>query len=76
MQFKKQSEFLKKINSWGFSVNSISRIVKGIDDIIIRKLTLLRSSLDYDIDGLVFKVNDLKVYRIDWVIRQIHLDGE
>ena len=61
MQFKKQSEFLKKINSWGFSVNSLSKIVKGIDDIEYnhKRLDSLRSSLDYDIDGLVFKVNDL-----------------
>ena len=63
MQFKKQSEFLKKINSWGFSVNSLSRIVKGIDDIEYnhKKIDSLRSSLDYDIDGLVFKVNDLSL---------------
>ena len=39
--------------------------MNGIDEIQAQheKIDNLRSSLDYDIDGLVFKVNDLKLQR-------------
>ncbi len=65
MNFLKQSEFLSKISSWGFSVNPLSEITIGIDEIEKKhsELDNLRSSLDYDIDGLVFKVNDLNLQK-------------
>ena len=61
MKFLKQSEFLKTIKEWGFSINPLSTGVIGIQEIQKQHLKIdsLRSSLDYDIDGLVFKVNDL-----------------
>ncbi len=63
MIFEKQSEFLKKLNSWGFSTNPLSKNVKGINEIEKqhKSLNSIRSSLDYDIDGLVFKVDDLNL---------------
>ena len=61
--FKNQSEFLEKLNQWGFSVNPLSKIIKGVREIEDehKKIDSLRSSLDYDIDGLVYKVNDLQL---------------
>ena len=61
MKFSKQSDFLKKINDWGFSTNPLSKIINGINEMENehKNIENLRSSLDYDIDGLVFKVNDL-----------------
>tara|TARA_B110001452_G_scaffold256433_1_gene249767 strand:+ start:408 stop:2441 length:2034 start_codon:yes stop_codon:yes gene_type:complete len=63
MKFSKQSEFLKKISSWGFSINPLIKTVKTIADIESQHVNInsIRSSLDYDIDGLVYKVNDLKL---------------
>ncbi len=63
--FKKQSEFLKKIDQWGFVTNPLSKITSGINEIEEQhvKLESIRSTLDYDIDGLVFKVNDLQLQR-------------
>ena len=65
MTFSKQSEFLKKIHEWGFNVNELSKNINGIEEIENqhKKINDLRSSLDYDIDGLVFKVNDLNLQR-------------
>ena len=65
MTFLKQSEYLEKIKNWGFIVNPLIQKVNGIDEIQAQheKIDNLRSSLDYDIDGLVFKVNDLKLQR-------------
>ena len=61
--FKKQSEFLEKIKNWGFIINPLSKAVNGINEIEKehKKIESLRSSLDYDIDGLVFKVNDISL---------------
>ena len=61
--FKTQSDFTKKIRDWGFSVNEYNTVVTGTDSIEKnhKEIENLRSSLDYDIDGLVFKVNDLKL---------------
>ena len=65
MIFKKQSEFLEKISKWGFIINPLSKITIGIDAIENhhKQIETLRSSLDYDIDGLVFKVNDLNLQK-------------
>ena len=61
--FIKQSEFLKKIEKWGFIVNPLSKAINGINEIENhhKKIDSLRSKLDYDIDGLVFKVNDFNL---------------
>ncbi len=65
MKFNKQSEFLKKLKYWGFEINPLSQITNGIDEIEIHhdKIDSIRSSLDYDIDGLVYKVNDLNLQK-------------
>ncbi len=61
MIFKTQTEFLTKISDWNFKVNNLSKTVSTIEEIEkqYNKIDQLRSSLDYDIDGLVYKVNDL-----------------
>ena len=65
MKFKTQLDFLKKISEWGFSINPLSKKINGIEEIeqIHKKIDNLRSSLDYDIDGLVYKVNDLNLQK-------------
>ena len=57
MMFKTQSEFIDKIKQWGFSVNPNNKVVKGLDEIEKHHKLIdeVRSSLDYDIDGLVYK---------------------
>ncbi len=61
MIFKTQLDFLTKISEWGFSVNPNNKIVRGLDEIEKHHnfMEELRSSLDYDIDGLVYKINNL-----------------
>ena len=64
-KFKKQSEFLETIKKWKFSINPMSKIVDNLDGAETQHKIIdeMRSSLDYDIDGLVFKVNDLDLQR-------------
>ena len=63
--FETQSEFLKVISNWNFKTNPLIKVVGDIDEIKkqYKKINLIRSSLDYDIDGLVFKVNNLSLQR-------------
>ena len=63
--FSKHSEFLKEISKWGFITNPLTKNVSNIDEIQKQhsQIDTLRSSLDYDIDGLVYKVNDLNLQK-------------
>ena len=65
MKFVKQSDFLQKISEWGFKVNNLSQISLGADEAELQhaKIEAIRSTLDYDIDGLVLKVNDLNLQK-------------
>ena len=65
MLFSKQSKFLNTMNEWGFVTNPISKTLIGIENIEKEheKINSLRSSLDYDIDGIVYKINDLNLQK-------------
>ena len=56
-------EALKYMKDLGFKVNPASRLVKDVDGILefIREYTEKRSSLPYEIDGIVIKVNDIRM---------------
>jgi DNA ligase (NAD+) len=56
-----QSEALSRFRDWGFTVNEHSRLCRGIDEIMAyyRELAENRAKLPYDIDGVVYKINDL-----------------
>ncbi|KZY55582.1 DNA ligase (NAD(+)) LigA [Oleiphilus sp. HI0068] len=51
---------LEKLNEWGFVVNSDMQQLQNIEECIAycEMLSDKRSSLDYEIDGIVFKVDD------------------
>ena len=61
--FKSQSDLLKKLKTWRFPVNSHCKIVNSIDEVEKNHTDMeaLRSTLDYDVDGIVYKVNDLNL---------------
>ena len=63
MPFKNQCDFLKEINKWGFKTNPHNYLAKNILDVETqyKKIEKIRSTLDYDIDGLVIKVDDLQL---------------
>tara|TARA_S200000501_G_scaffold378919_1_gene444990 strand:+ start:8006 stop:9997 length:1992 start_codon:yes stop_codon:yes gene_type:complete len=60
-QFERHSDFLKQLPKWGFPVNNL--IKTGINSEFLiqykNKIENLRDDLDYDIDGVVFKVNSI-----------------
>ncbi len=56
-------EALQYMKELGFKVNPASRLVHDIDGILafIREYTEKRSNLPYEIDGIVIKVNDIRM---------------
>lgn len=64
-QFKTHYEYLQTLKKWGFPVNPEIRLCKNTKEMLqfFNELAEKRSSLDYDIDGVVYKVNDLELQR-------------
>lgn len=59
--FRSQTEFLQKVRQWGFPVNPYNKLCRNMSEIVESFETLAqnRADLPYDIDGIVYKVNDL-----------------
>ncbi len=61
-RFKTQYEVLNTIQMWGLRVNlQRSKVCKGIQELLDyhRMMDEMRDSLEYEIDGVVYKVNSL-----------------
>ena len=63
---KTHYDALKKLDELGFKTNPNRRLVTGEKEILayIQEYTKKRSSLPYDIDGIVLKVNDFSLYDV------------
>ena len=61
--FKLQSDFLRDLKKWGFKTNKDNKILTNINELIDfhKEFEKKRFELDYDVDGLVYKVNDLNL---------------
>lgn len=59
----KHSEILSQFSKWGFKINPEMRVVKGIDGCLeyYDQLAEKRNDLAYEIDGIVFKVDDINL---------------
>lgn len=56
-----QFEAIKKMENMGFQTNPLTKLCVSVSDMIdhYRKIEAQRATLGYDIDGVVYKVNDL-----------------
>ena len=61
--FKKQSDFLKSLKKWGFKTSRYNAVISKIDELITnhQNFEKKRYELEYDVDGLVYKINDLNL---------------
>jgi DNA ligase (NAD+) len=62
---RSHSEALQRFAAWGFTVNENSRLCRGVEEVLAyyRDIGERRSRLPYDIDGVVYKINDLDLQR-------------
>ena len=63
INFEKQSEYLKLLKTWGFDTNPLNKLVSTLEEIEknYKMIETKRSAIDYDLDGLVYKVDNLKL---------------
>ena len=62
VHFSTHKETLDKIKCWGLPVSPETQIINGVQECLkyYRSIADRRSELPYEIDGIVFKVNDLE----------------
>ena len=65
MKLKSQSEFLKKLDQWGFKINPLNKVITGTKNLIsnYKEIEKKRNSIDFDIDGIVYKVNNFEMQK-------------
>ena len=61
--FSKQSEFISYLKKWGFKVSDYNKIISGVDNLVLnhKEFENKRFNIDYDLDGLVYKINDFNL---------------
>ena len=62
---KNQSDFIKKLSEWGFKTNPLNKLISGVKNLIknYNEIEKKRANLDFDIDGIVYKVNDFAMQK-------------
>jgi DNA ligase (NAD+) len=65
INIKFQSEFLKNLKMWGFEINKFNKIIKGTHNLVSnhKNLEEKRKQIDFDIDGIVYKVNSFDLQK-------------
>ena len=65
LKAKNQTDFLRSLNDWGFKTNPLNKFVTGVDNLLINysKIEKDRTKIDFDIDGIVYKINDFKLQK-------------
>ena len=65
LKLKKQSDYLKKLREWGFKTNPLNKTISGVKNLMQNYFTIeqQRVNLDFDIDGVVYKIDDLELQK-------------
>ena len=65
LKLDNQYDYLKKLSEWGFKTNPLNQLITGIDNLLKNyyEVEKQRADLDFDIDGIVYKVNDFKLQK-------------
>ena len=63
LKINNQVEFLQKLNDWGFKTNPHNKLITGVNNLLINysKIEKNRTKIDFDIDGIVYKINDYEL---------------
>ena len=65
LNINNQFEFLNKLKEWGFKTNPQNKLISGVRNLMqnYREIEKKRSDLDFDIDGIVYKINDFNLQK-------------
>ena len=65
LNVENQFEYLKKLDEWGFKTNPFNKLIIGVKNLLINynEIEKKRSEIDFDIDGIVYKINNFKLQK-------------
>ncbi|MDC3174070.1 NAD-dependent DNA ligase LigA, partial [Candidatus Pelagibacter sp.] len=65
LKIENQFEYLNKLSEWGFKTNPLNKLITGVKNLITNynEVEKKRSILDFDIDGIVYKVNEFALQK-------------
>ena len=65
LKVENQFEYLKKLSDWGFKTNPLNKLITGVKNLLInyKEIEKKRTDLDFDIDGIVYKINNFKLQK-------------
>ena len=65
MNIKNQTSFLENLKLWGFKTNPFNKKIIGVKNLMLnhKELEEKRKELAFDIDGIVYKVNDFDLQK-------------
>ena len=65
MNINNQTSFLENLKLWGFKINPFNKKIIGVKNLILnhKELEEKRKELAFDIDGIVYKVNDFDLQK-------------
>jgi len=65
LKVRNQSDYLKKLKQWGFKINPLNKLISGVKNLIdnYNEIEKKRADLNFDIDGIVYKVNDFDLQK-------------
>ena len=65
LKIKNQNDYLDKLGEWGFKTNPLNKLITGEENLIenYNNVEKKRADLDFDIDGIVYKVNDFSLQK-------------
>ena len=65
MKINSQNDYLNKLSDWGFKTNPLNKLIVGTKNLMSNyyQIEKKRSELDFDIDGIVYKINDFQLQK-------------
>ncbi len=65
LKINTQSDFLINLRNWGFKTNPLNKTITGVKNLIknYEFVEKKRPNLDFDIDGIVYKINDFSLQK-------------
>ena len=65
LKLSSQNQYLKKLKEWGFKTNPLNKTFQNVKDLMqnYHDIEKKRNEIDFDIDGIVYKINDFKLQK-------------
>ena len=65
LKAESQNEYLQNLKEWGFKTNPLNKTLEKVENLMInyKEVEKKRGDIDFDIDGIVYKINDFKLQK-------------